>query len=54
MLFLKYVKKYLPTKQPGVKYTKLEMEQAYVNFLNDKNNDFAKALMTELKQSKYY
>ena len=52
-LFLTHIKKYLPTKQPGVKYTKLEMDRAYIDFFNDKDNELANALMRELP-SKYY
>ena len=32
---LKYVKKYLPTKTPGSKYTGAEFKKAYIEFLNE-------------------
>ena len=52
-LYVTYVKGYLPTKQPGVPYTKLEMDKAYTDFFNDQKNELAQALLKELP-SKYY
>jgi len=52
MFFRKYLKSYLPKKNPGSHYTAKEIEKAYVDFLNDSNNDVAKFLRI-LLPSKY-